>query len=272
MERKDIEKLVRERIEAELGRTGRREYIVAANWKMNMSAKSVRRFIGRLRETEIPAHLKAVIFPPFPYLHILQDMLRYDRITYGGQDVAKEESGAYTGEVSAAMLADCGCTYALIGHSERRSYYGDTPRITAGKAAAALDKGLTPVICIGESLEERRAGRYRDVLKGQLDAVYAGIGERMTGCVVAYEPVWAIGTGVIPGLSDIEETHGYIHGLLGTMAGNEGKTVPVLYGGSVKPDNIRDIASVRHVGGFLIGGASLDIESYTDILGLLSEG
>lgn len=270
MEKKDIENLVRRHIEAKFKEAGKTQYIVAANWKMNMSAKETRRFIEEIKQSEIPDYLKTIIFPPYPYLHIFQEMLRYEKIMYGAQDIAKEEKGAFTGEVSAAMLADCGCSYTLTGHSERRSYYGETPEIVARKTAAALKYQIKPVICIGETLQERREDRYREVLKGQLDAVKKEIGDGLADCIIAYEPVWAIGTGVIPEMNQIEETHRYIHDTLMSYTGNN-ETVPrILYGGSVNEKNVRDIASVEYVGGFLIGGASLKAESYKNILKLLS--
>ncbi|MCI9226418.1 MAG: triose-phosphate isomerase [Dorea sp.] len=270
MEKKEIESLVRKHIESKFSDRERKEYIVAANWKMNMSAKEIRRFIGEIKEEKIPNYLKTVIFPPYPYLPIFQEMLRYDRIIYGAQDVAKEEQGAYTGEVSAAMLADCGCSYTLVGHSERRGYYAEAPGIVAKKAAAALRYHIKPVICIGETLEDRQNNRYRDVLKIQLDAVRQEIGDVLSECVIAYEPVWAIGTGVIPELVQIEETHHFIHELLVSYTGISERASKILYGGSVNEKNVKDIAAVHFVDGFLIGGASLKAGSFINILRLLN--
>ena len=270
MEKREIESLVRKHIESKFGNARQKEYIVAANWKMNMSAKETRRFIEEIKKTEIPNHLKAIVFPPYPYLPVFQEMLRYDKITYGAQDVADKEKGAYTGEVSAAMLADCGCSYTLTGHSERRSYYGETPKVVAEKTAAALKYHLKPVICIGETLKERQENRYCEVLKGQLDAVRQEIGDALSDCIVAYEPVWAIGTGVIPEMYQIEETHRFIHELLISYTGIREKASKILYGGSVNEKNVKEIAAVRYVDGFLIGGASLKAESYIKIVNLLS--
>lgn len=267
MERKEIEELVRRRITEKLKRTGK-EYIVAANWKMNMSAKETKRFLDQMNETEIPQYLKTIIFPPYPYLYIFQKMLRYSRIAYGAQDIAKEEKGAYTGEMSADMLADMGCSYTLTGHSERRGYYAETPQIVGEKTKAALAHGITPVICIGETLEERQSGTYKEILRLQLDAVSAEA--EINSCIIAYEPVWAIGTGVIPKMSEIAGTHEFIHSVLVSCGGASEKTAPILYGGSVNEKNVNDIASVDYVDGFLIGGASLKAESFGKILKLLS--
>lgn len=269
VEKREIESLVRKHIESKFSSRKQKEYIVAANWKMNMSAKETRRFIEKVKEEKIPDYLKTVIFPPYPYLPIFQEMLRYDKITYGAQDVAKEEKGAYTGEVSAAMLADLGCSYVLAGHSERRNYYGETPEIVARKTAAALRYHIRPVVCIGETLEERQGNRYHEVLKVQLDAVRQEIGDALSDCIIAYEPVWAIGTGVIPGLDQIGETHRFIHELLVSYTGISERASGILYGGSVNEKNVKDIASVQFVDGFLIGGASLKAENFMNILRLL---
>lgn len=267
MERKEIEELVRKRITEKLKIAGK-EYIVAANWKMNMSAKETRGFLEQISQAEIPEYLRTIIFPPYPYLNIFQKMLRYSKVAYGAQDIAKEEKGAYTGEVSVAMLTDLGCSYTLTGHSERRSYYAETPEIVAKKTKAASSHGITPVICIGETLEQRKNDRYKEVLKMQLDAVAAE--NHMASCIVAYEPVWAIGTGVIPKISEIAETHEFIHDVLRSYDSTGAETSPILYGGSVNEKNVKDIASVEYVDGFLIGGASLKAESFCGILKLLS--
>lgn len=273
MDKKDIEILVRRRFQ-ELGLDvsgdRKKEYIIAANWKMNMSEKETRRFLEEIKEVPLADNIKVMIFPPYPYLHLFKEQLRYEKITYGGQDVAKEEKGAYTGEVSATMLSDMGCTLTLVGHSERRSYYGDSSEIVSQKAKAALEHQITPVICIGETLEERQQDHYKEVLKSQLDAVYHELGSMVEKCVIAYEPVWAIGTGVIPTMDQIHETHKYIYQVLNSY-GMADQDIKVLYGGSVNAKNVQEIASVKYVNGFLIGGASLKVESFKSIIGLASE-
>ena len=192
MDKRDIEMLVRRRVQ-ELGldmNPGvKKEYIIAANWKMNMSEKETKRFLEEMKAVHIEDNIKVMIFPPYPYLHLFKESLRYEKIAYGAQDVAKEEKGAYTGEVSASMLGDMGCSLTIVGHSERRTYYGDTPQIVAQKAKAALTYQITPVVCIGETLDERQQQRYKEVLKEQLDAVYNEIGTKVGDCIIAYEPV-----------------------------------------------------------------------------------
>lgn len=273
IDRTDIEMLVRRHLQelgVDSGSGKKREYIVAANWKMNMSEKETRKFLEEMKGMDIAENIRVMIFPPYPYLYLFKEKLRYEKIAYGAQDVAKEEKGAYTGEVSAAMLGDMGCPLTLVGHSERRSYYGDTSDIVAKKAKAALEHQITPMICIGETLEERKSHRYEQVLKGQLEAVYACLGKRISECLIAYEPVWAIGTGVIPTLKEIRETHAYIHQVLSDYGVSE-QNIKILYGGSVNAGNVRDIASVEHVDGFLIGGASLKADSFKKIIRLASE-
>lgn len=273
IDRNDIEMLVRRHLQemgVDAGAPSKREYIVAANWKMNMTEKETKKFLDEMKGVEIAENIRVMIFPPYPYLYIFKEKLRYEKIAYGAQDVAKEEKGAYTGEVSAAMLGDMGCPLTLVGHSERRSYYGDTSEIVAKKAKAALEHQITPMICIGETLEERKSHRYEAVLKSQLDAVYGELGSRTRDCLIAYEPVWAIGTGVIPTLKEIRETHAYIHQVL-IGYGVKEQAIKILYGGSVNAGNVRDIASVEHVDGFLIGGASLKADSFKNIIRLASE-
>ena len=243
-----------------------RHYIVATNWKMNMSVKETRDFLKAMKEVKVPSNETVIIFPPYPYLYEFRDSLRYEPIAYGAQDCAKEEKGAFTGEVSGAMIADMGCTYTLIGHSERRSYYGDTPELCGKKTLAALKSQLTPVLCIGETLDERKLDMYKAVLKSQLDAVYADVKKDIARCIIAYEPVWAIGTGVIPTMEQIRDTMAYIHSVLSSYEGVGNNVPAILYGGSVKPDNAAEIAAVDHVGGFLIGGAGLKVDSFTKIM------
>lgn len=268
--REEIEKMVRAHL-MEKGISSGRHYIVAANWKMNMTRKETCAFIEDMKKVNIPLNEDVIIFPPYPYLSDFRDMLRYDHIVYGAQDCAKEEKGAFTGEVSATMIADMGCTYALVGHSERRSYYGDTPEIVGKKAKAALGHMLIPMICIGETLQERQSNLYKEVLKMQLDAVYAEVGADIAKTVIAYEPVWAIGTGVIPTMEQIADTQRYIHDLLASYKGCESNVPAILYGGSLNEKNVKDIAAVEYVGGFLIGGAGLKSESFTNIINSVAE-
>lgn len=272
MEKSEIEAQVRDYIMKTLGNTVDKaqnsEFIVAANWKMNMSSKETVDFLYKTKDIQVTDNIKPIIFPPFPYLLLFQKLLRYSSIAYGSQDIAKEDNGAFTGEVSGRMLSDCGCSYAIVGHSERRSYYGETSELVAEKAKAALKNDITPIICIGETLEERRGNRYKQVLYHQLYAVTSSLGKETLKCIIAYEPVWAIGTGVIPRMEEIEDTHRFIHEYLSSNVPGGGN-IKLLYGGSVNEENVRDISKVAYVSGFLIGGASLKVDKYKAIIDIL---
>lgn len=197
------------------------------------------------------AHVAVCV--PFPYLSQVAELLKDSDVTWGAQDVSVHESGAYTGEVSAPMLAEFGCRWALVGHSERRSLHGESDVEVAEKAAAALSKGITPVVCVGESLEERDAGRVQAVIERQLKPVLALGDEALARLVIAYEPVWAIGTGRSATPEQAQDVHAFVRGLLPAGA----KDIPLLYGGSVKPDNARVLFGMADIDGALVGGASL---------------
>lgn len=238
---------------------------MAANWKMNKTSGETREFIktfkplvADVRETEI------VIAPPFTSLQAAADLLEGGNIRLAGQDVFYEVSGAYTGEVSPLMLKDAACSYVIVGHSERRQYFGETDETANRKAKAAQDAGLTVIFCIGETLEEREAGNTFDVLKRQTTEGLRGV--RADGLVVAYEPVWAIGTGKTASPEQAQEAHRFIRSELVTMYGGAADTIRILYGGSVKPDNISSLMSKEDVDGALVGGASLKVDSFAAIV------
>jgi triosephosphate isomerase len=191
---------------------------------------------------------------PYPYLQQAQTALTGSPIAWGAQDVSEHGSGAYTGEVSAAMLSEFGCRYAIVGHSERRQYYGDTDGVVAAKAAAALAAGLVPIACVGETLAERDAGATDAVVMRQLDAVLARVGRDAVKMVIAYEPVWAIGTGRTATPDQAQAVHALLRARLGGAGASD---VPLLYGGSVKADNAAALFAMADIDGGLIGGASL---------------
>jgi len=204
--------------------------------------------------SEVP-EIEVVLCVPYPYLAQLQQ--RPNDFALGAQDVSEFARGAYTGEVSASMLADFGCRYAIVGHSERRALFGDDDRRVANKALMALEAGLVPIVCVGETLEEREAGKVQTVISGQLSMVLDVLGrEPFAGVVLAYEPVWAIGTGRSATAEQAEEVHAFIRAWL-VGRGVEAGRVPILYGGSVKPDNAASLFAMPNVDGGLIGGASL---------------
>ncbi|BBL57346.1 triosephosphate isomerase [Methylomonas koyamae] len=203
---------------------------------------------------------------PFVYLSDIRTVLASSPIALGAQNVADQASGAYTGEVSAAMLADIGCKYALVGHSERRSYYGDTNESVAKRFAQALSKGVVPVLCVGETLEEREQDKTFQVVDEQLDAVIAEAGiEAFEKAVIAYEPVWAIGTGKVATDEQAQEVHQYIRKRIADRNPAIAEKVQILYGGSVKPDNAKGLFAMPDIDGGLVGGASLDAKGFLQI-------
>ena len=241
--------------------------LVAGNWKMNgitASLDEVRRLMDMLESTAVGSDV--MICPPATLIAPLARLVAPSAIRIGGQDCHSEAGGAYTGDISAEMLADAGCTAVIVGHSERRAGHGETDDLVRQKAAAAHRAGLTAIICIGETLEERKAGRTLDIVTGQLDRSMppAATGDNT---IFAYEPVWAIGTGLTPGPDQVAEVHGAIRSKMRQRLGEaQGNAVAILYGGSVKPDNAEALMAVANVDGALVGGASLKAADFMGIL------
>jgi triosephosphate isomerase len=211
------------------------------------------------RDTEV------LVCPPFPYLWETGRLLKDSDVQLGAQSVGAETQGAFTGEVSAPMLRDVGCRYVIVGHSERRHIFGESDALVARKFVAAQGAGLVPVLCVGETLDERESGRTNDVVARQMDAVLSVSGVRaFARAIVAYEPVWAIGTGRTATSADIAESHAAIGKRVDELS-PKGEPVPILYGGSVKPENAKEIMAVPGVAGVLVGGASLDAAGFWTI-------
>ena len=229
--------------------------LVVGNWKMNGGLAANAALLSELAAgwKATPGRQIAVCVP-YPYLAQAGAALTRTPIAWGAQDVSERESGAFTGEVSAGMLVEFGCRYAIVGHSERRQYYGDTDAVVAAKAAAALAAGLTPVACIGETLAERDAGATMSVVLRQLHAILAAVGVNAAKLVVAYEPVWAIGTGRTASPEEAQAVHAMVRARLAEDGAAE---VALLYGGSVKADNAKALFAMVDIDGGLIGGASL---------------
>jgi triosephosphate isomerase len=244
-----------------------RRPIVAGNWKMHGSRAENAALIEALLAAWPASGGDCIVCPPFVYLQELSRDLRGSPIRLGAQDVCAEPLGAFTGEVSAAMLRDVGCESVIVGHSERRALYGETDTLVARKFAAALGKGLGPILCVGESLAERDAGRTHEIVGRQLDAVLdlCGAGHFATA-VIAYEPVWAIGTGRVASPEQAQDVHAFIRGLIAARDATISGSVRILYGGSVKAGNAREIFAMPDVDGGLIGGASLKAEEFVAIL------
>ena len=240
--------------------------LVAGNWKMNGLGASLTE-VEALRaalERE-PAACRVALCPPATLIERMARAAAGGPIEIGGQDCRAETHGAFTGDVSAAMLKDAGAGLVILGHSERRQGYGETDLLVSAKAEAALSAGLAPIICVGETLEQREAGRAVEVVRSQ---VMASLPPALTGrdFAVAYEPVWAIGTGLTPTLEQIEEVHRAVRAAMIERLGLGIAATPILYGGSVKPDNAMEILAVAEVGGALVGGASLKAADFLGII------
>jgi triosephosphate isomerase len=240
---------------------------VAGNWKMNGNLATNRALLDELvGSVGRIAGVKFAVCPPYPYLAQVQQVLSGSGITWGAQDVSQFDSGAYTGEVSGAMLVDFGCRYVIVGHSERRTLFGDTNELVAEKFAAALKAGLTPILCVGETLREREAGSTETVVAAQLRAVLERNGvQSLAHAVVAYEPVWAIGTGKTASPQQAQAVHAFIRKSLATKDAAIAEKVQVLYGGSVKGANAAELFAMPDIDGGLIGGASLDARDFATI-------
>ncbi len=234
--------------------------IVAGNWKMNMTYAEGETLVKEIvsRCTEVPSGVQLIVAPPFTHLCCLTGPLREAGIDIAAQNCANHESGAYTGEVSAAMLASIGVEHCIIGHSERREYYGETDTILLEKVNLALKHHITPIFCIGERLQEREAGQHFEVVSQQLQKViYQLSANDFEQIILAYEPVWAIGTGKTATSAQAQEMHAYIRQVLREKFGTAAEDTAILYGGSCKPSNAAELFSQPDVDGGLIGGASL---------------
>ena len=235
-----------------------RRKIVAGNWKLHGTRAFATQLVGELAAAGTKPGVEMVVLPPMPYLGDLIEDFEGSAIAFGAQDVSSNEKGAYTGEVSAAMLVDVGARYGLVGHSERRQYHAESSELVARKFLAAKNAGLVPILCVGETLEQREAGQTETVIAAQLEPVLALVGvEAFEGAVVAYEPVWAIGTGRTASPAQAQAVHAFIRGVVGGHDARIADYLPLLYGGSVKPDNAAELFAQPDVDGGLVGGASL---------------
>ena len=242
--------------------------LIAANWKMYKTIAEARDTAAALSLTVPQVACDVLIFPPFTALAATREGLTLPGAAVGGQDVYPATEGAFTGEIAPAMLMDAGCEWVLTGHSERRSILGESPDFVGRKASCALDAGLKVMLCIGETLQERESGQLAAVLARQLESGLRDMRDTLSAeqLAIAYEPVWAIGTGKTATSEDIVASHMVIRNLLTTLRGNMGRDIRILYGGSVKPGNARDILALDNVCGLLVGGASLQAESFAEII------
>ncbi len=242
-----------------------RRPFIAANWKMYKTNAETKNFIADfLLLVEFVKDVDIIIAPPFTSLSTAAELLKGSNVRLAAQDVYFEEEGAYTGEISPKMLLDAGCEHVIIGHSERRQYFQETDEIVNKKIKAARAGGLGVIFCIGESLEERKSGKTFDVIKGQIDGGLKDVDDEHM--VVAYEPIWAIGTGVTATPEQAQEAHAYVRERLKNLYSDKADEMRMLYGGSVKPENVAELMSKPDVDGGLVGGASLKPDSFAKIV------
>ena len=240
----------------------KRTPLVAANWKMHLLAAEARAFCAELRGALPVEGVEVAIFPSFPLLPAAAEALSGSEVGLGGQDLHPELAGAHTGDVSGAQLADAGCAWVIVGHSERRRDHGEDDELVAAKLRAAARDSLRPILCLGETADERRGGSTFAVLSRQLRAGLPHLGEG----VVAYEPVWAIGTGDTATPQQAQEAHAFLRREAAQRIGPAASRLRLLYGGSVKPENAAELAAQPDVDGFLVGGASLDVAGFLAII------
>ena len=244
-----------------------RRSLVVGNWKMNGSRDKTRALLGEiLAGLGQLANVDVGVSPPYVHLPDASELLKGSSVLLGSQNVADQDEGAFTGEISAPMLLELGCALAIVGHSERRMVYGESSALVAARYAKAIQHGLVPILCIGETLEERESDRTFEVIGEQLDAVLNSSGvASLTKAVIAYEPVWAIGTGKTASTEQAQEVHAWIRAKIAKLDASVAEKIQILYGGSVKGDNAAALFSMPDIDGGLIGGASLDANSFLKI-------
>lgn len=247
-----------------------RKALVAGNWKMNgraaQNSELITSVLEGLERQALASRIDVMVFPPSLYVNQVQTLAQGSALAVGGQNLCEYGDGAYTGEISAGMLADCGCSAVLVGHSERRALFGDTRERVAAKTAAALEQGITPVLCLGETLDERDSGAALETVAGQFESAVAGLDvAQVERLVLAYEPVWAIGTGRTATPEQAQEIHACLRGLLAKKSATAAEKVRILYGGSVNAINASELFAQTDIDGGLVGGASLKANDFLAI-------
>lgn len=270
MDKRDIEKIIRKEIISSVMQT--QEFIIAGNWKMQKTKHEVSVFLDDISEHDFGSKNTVIIAPPSPYLYLFEEKLRYSNVLYAAQNFYPKENGAFTGELSISMMLDLGCKYAICGHSERRTIFNESDEFISKKVSSCVQNQIKPILCIGENLEQRRGNIYKEILTNQIKKGLSKIdGSELSKVVIAYEPIWAIGTGETATPSQVEDIHIFIRNYLTSEYGSEiGREIPLLYGGSVKPSNVKELALAQSVSGFLIGGASLNAQSFIEISDILN--
>ncbi|MCI2082587.1 MAG: triose-phosphate isomerase [Bacteroidales bacterium] len=246
-----------------------RKKIVAGNWKMNTNLCEAVELAKGIRErlSEVPSNVKLIVAPPFTNIESVEEILSGTPVAVAAQNCADHDKGAYTGEISAKMIASCGCKYVILGHSERRTYYGETSAKIVEKMKLAFAAGLGVILCIGENLDERNAGKHFEVTRKEIeDVLFNFTAEDMANVTVAYEPIWAIGTGVTATSAQAEEIHAHVRKVIASEFGEKvADEMTILYGGSCKPSNAKELFSCPDIDGGLIGGAALKPDDFIAI-------
>ncbi len=270
MDENNIKQIIRKEIISSLIKT--QKFLVVGNWKMNKTKNDVSKFLEEVEAHDFGDKNTVVVVPSNPFLYLFEEKLRYSKILYGVQNIFPKDSGAFTGELSLDMAKDFGCKYALVGHSERRTLFSECDPFISKKVRGCVQNHITPILCIGENLEQRKDGSYKQFLTNQIKEGLTKIsGQELSKVVIAYEPLWAIGTGETATPDQVEEMHIFLRKYLEESYGSEvGKSIPLLYGGSVKPSNVLELAMAQSVTGFLIGGASLEAASFIEINNILN--
>ncbi len=246
-----------------------RKMMIAGNWKMHNDNTQALQLANQIKiKTTALKAAEIVICPPFTALSVVNDVVKGSRVILGAQNMFWEAQGAFTGEVSASMLKSCGVSYVILGHSERRQYFGETDATVNKRLRAVLENGLRAIVCVGETLQEREAGKAHEVIRRQLDGAFQGMAAAdFSSVVVAYEPVWAIGTGKTASPEQAQEIHTHIRGQIEKQYGGDvASSLRILYGGSVKPANARELLSQPDLDGALVGGACLQAETFVPII------
>ncbi len=270
MNDKEIEQIVRDEIVKSILQT--QEFLVVGNWKMNKTKHEVNAFLDAVSNYDFGEKNTVVIAPPSPYLYLFEDRLRYSKILYGVQNLYPKENGSFTGEISFEMARDFGVKYAIVGHSERRMIFSECNVFISKKVRACIQNQIKPIMCVGENIDQRKNNDYKNFISDQITEGLSLISETdLKNVIIAYEPIWAIGTGETATPEQVEDTHIFIRKLLTDKYGSEiGKEIPLLYGGSVNVANVKSLALAQSVSGFLIGGASLSAQTFIEINDILN--
>jgi triosephosphate isomerase len=252
-----------------------RRFLIAGNWKMNCGPYDAAELLEGLKEkkAEVDENVDVLVCPPFVSIGMAVNYLHDTDIQVGAQNLHFEENGAFTGEISGSMLAESGCNYVIIGHSERRQYFGETDTTVNKRTHKALEHKLAPIVCVGESLDQRKSDEHFELVKNQVTAALFDVSEEnLLDVVIAYEPIWAIGTGETATKEQAQEMHEHIRNIVAELYSQEtADQINILYGGSMKPANAHELLSQPDVDGGLIGGASLDAESFSEIITIAEE-